>query len=1430
MLDGLIAGARDQASMNGLASVPSLVWITSGLDDEDWPIELTQALVTALQRHPDTNAREAAAAALGAAPTSVWTTELAQALAATIQQDPAENARKAAAAAIGAAPAEVWTIELARALATSSEPDARDAAVAALGTAPAKIWTPEFAQALATRLDPQREDSPWVRAAVAESLRAAPASVWSPELTLALVASLDPQHEDNPEVRSEILNSLQAAPTSVWSAELTLTLVASLDPQREDGPGVRRAVAEALGAAPASVWTPKLALALATSLDLQRKDSSIVREDSRIRRMANGHVSEAIATALRAAPASVWTPELALALVGSLDPQREDNARVRRAVAEALGTAPTTVWSPKLAQALATSLDPQREGTPWVREAAAAALLAAPASVWPLGSEHPLVAILHRDSDPNAREAAAAALRAAPATIWTAEFAQALATKLDPQREGNPAVREAAAAALESAPAAVWTPTLAQVLATSLDSQREGSPTVRKAAAAALGAAPASVWSLELTQVLLASLDPQRENTSVRFAAAAALEAAPAFVWSPELAQALFTSLDPQREHDPGVRNKVSDVLRAAPSSVWSFKFAQALVAKLDPSETSSSRSIAATALEAAPPSFWSPDLAQALVASLDPQREHNPDVRQAFAMTLRAAPPDAWTSRLVLALAASLDPQREHDPEVRQAIVRTIMYAPASVWTSSFAQMLAASLERQMDWDIRIRIAEALGAAPASAWTPQLAQTLAVSLDPQREYEPQVRQAVARALAAAPDSLLAELSTIYAKQELWATETLEVLASSQALTATEILPLLENILRGNVDEATRWRALAHVLTGGGHELAWLGRPETLPLDKVRGDPAAAYTELALLYALKPELEKQATLAGEAHRAAGRIAVEACQGTDRQEPVTDGLAHDVLAKMGGLLREGPVGRCWSVTQAALVGQIADWIASTDGPRSAEIRRQLERDASAAPWRNLLWGASGWIMFWTAMIVVFPTSRHVQGAILFQPWARKYLSLGVVPVLLVLSPWLRRRILRPFQDDLLGDARLDDMDKLGFYGGGRARRGDAEPMSVERALDHTIGVVILRGEAGLGKTSALRRLCGRSPPPVAFLHARDCKEGVAEAITHRMKSIQDIAFVRSAVHAGAMMVIVDGLNEVSADAREVVRSFAADNRKARILIGTQPIEWTPPAGATVIDLLRYSKDEAEEFLLSRPIGADPGQRVHGEAYREAVRAFLRRAFDQAPTAEDREAAELILSNPFDLTFAADLIAQNVPLTPRGIVDEAFRLADEGPGDHAYSPTTGRPFPLEAFARHAVEMRLQDRNWLRSGEFEAERPCLIERKLLVQRVVRVGPAETDQREIFRHDRVWDFFIVAAFRSDPDLLERHIDDARFRGAYLRIAETWPESHARVVRDLVVESAARSNDNTTSNEFVRRLLARRTGTRSLITPVGQVMSGETA
>lgn len=182
---------------------------------------------------------------------------------------------------------------------------------------------------------------------------------------------------------------------------------------------------------------------------------------------------------------------------------------------------------------------------------------------------------------------------------------------------------------------------------------------------------------------------------------------------------------------------------------------------------------------------------------------------------------------------------------------------------------------------------------------------------------------------------------------------------------------------------------------------------------------------------------------------------------------------------------------------------------------------------------------------------------------------------------------------------------------------------------------------------------------------------------------------------------------------------------------------------------------------------------------------------------------------MLSNPFDLTFAADLLVQGLTRSATSLIDEAFRLVDEGaPGEPGYRAVAGQPFPLTRFGGHSVAMRLEDRNWFKKDEFAPD--CLLQRRLLVQRAVRGSTGVEEERIQFRHDRVWDFFLAAAFLDDPDLWAEHLDDPRFRGVYLRIAETWPPGAAAKVRDRLAVTAAKTGDHATSDEFINRLEAR--------------------
>jgi hypothetical protein len=506
-----------------------------------------------------------------------------------------------------------------------------------------------------------------------------------------------------------------------------------------------------------------------------------------------------------------------------------------------------------------------------------------------------------------------------------------------------------------------------------------------------------------------------------------------------------------------------------------------------------------------------------------------------------------------------------------------------------------------------------------------------------------------------------------------------------------------------------------------------------------------------------------------------------------------------IAWLRDLPIEGPVHRCWTSDQKRTVeALLADFKKSHS--THAQALAAILRSEDIAPiglW--LSWSLVLWALFWTAFLVAFPWSRTIQAIFFWNPQARQFLSAGFVPLLLLVLPPLRRRLLAPFRDDLIAQARLDEFAELGYFADGRARLNDGDPVFLSQLRWALAGGVVLQADSGLGKTSLLREIAAKATQPVAFLHARDCADGVDVAISRIIHDVQETGFVRSLVHTRALQVIVDGLNEVEADTREKIRAFAMS--KGDVIVATQPIEWRLPANSRKVELLPLDRSEATAFLMSRPVGADQTQPCQGEAYKEAVRKFVSIAFDEPPPQIERETAELMLSNPFDLTFAAELLARGRMPSPTALVDEAFRLADE-----RYREIAKVAFPLDAFGLHAVKMRIEDRNKLSPDEFPAETSCLQEQRLLVPRAIKGAHGEEKNWLLFRHERVWDFFIAAAFK-DPDLWSKHLGDARFHGVYLRIAETWdPDSAERVMTHLNV-TAAHSGDHSTSDEFIKRL-----------------------
>ena len=398
-------------------------------------------------------------------------------------------------------------------------------------------------------------------------------------------------------------------------------------------------------------------------------------------------------------------------------------------------------------------------------------------------------------------------------------------------------------------------------------------------------------------------------------------------------------------------------------------------------------------------------------------------------------------------------------------------------------------------------------------------------------------------------------------------------------------------------ENADQWRATAHILTGADqkHEdsellLAWIGRPHALPLATVADKPAAAHKVLELLTNRWAALSKEPRAREEAENAA-MAAIEAACRTPAETSNFADLARASLAWLQDLPTEGPVRRCWTPAQRATVETLLADFKESHSTHERALEAHLKSEGLAPVGLWLSGSLALWTLFWAAFLVAFPWSRTVQAIFFWNPRARQFFSAGFVPLLLLILPPLRRRLLEPFRDDLVAQARLEELPKLGYFADGRARMNGGEPAPLSQLRSHLGGVVVLQADSGFGKTSFLREIAARSKRPVAFLHARDCADGVDVAISRIIHDVQETGFVRSLIYTRALTVIVDGLNEVSADTREKVGGFARDMSKGDVIVATQPIEWRLPLNSREVELLPLNRSEATAFLQCRPVGED-----------------------------------------------------------------------------------------------------------------------------------------------------------------------------------------------------------------------------------------------
>lgn len=441
-----------------------------------------------------------------------------------------------------------------------------------------------------------------------------------------------------------------------------------------------------------------------------------------------------------------------------------------------------------------------------------------------------------------------------------------------------------------------------------------------------------------------------------------------------------------------------------------------------------------------------------------------------------------------------------------------------------------------------------------------------------------------------------------------------------------------------------------------------------------------------------------------------------------------------------------------------------------------------------------------LLWLSLLLTIYPRSRTVQAAMLFNPLGRAVTGWGYTQLLVLASARLRQRLFQP----LVGsdaDTEVASFDAASFSDRIQlapiARRKNPQAPDEEgppvawTELAGLGGLVVIEGASGLGKTHVLKALLERARQEgrtCLFVRASECNAGVLKEIEARLALDHSSGFVASMIHRGAIELFLDGLNEAQPSGVAEIAQFCERATHARIVLTTQPLTWACPRRARRFRLLPLQPGELEEFLLSQWPSVGAGGEAERAEYAARVRAFL---------AERDQPRDLeVLQNRIDLAFVAYLLARheapNIHSLRKQVVDEAARAYE------AAAP--GGAFPLAELGAAAVRVLETGHPVLVvDGVDPSVLAHLAERKILLRR----GAAEW----LFRHDTITCYFaaqgVLAPLLSeesvDPSVIsEARLTNPRFFGVYLQLAESLPTAAAEALAAALREQGRASGDRT--------------------------------
>jgi HEAT repeat protein len=441
----------------------------------------------------------------------------------------------------------------------------------------------------------------------------------------------------------------------------------------------------------------------------------------------------------------------------------------------------------------------------------------------------------------------------------------------------------------------------------------------------------------------------------------------------------------------------------------------------------------------------------------------------------------------------------------------------------------------------------------------------------------------------------------------------------------------------------------------------------------------------------------------------------------------------------------------------------------------------------------LW--AGHVLFWVGLIAVYPYSRWVQAFFFWNPWVRRITGLVYVPWLITLVPFLCRRLLRPFQPNLIPDRFKHAFQKDSYFAQARitaTRDGQTVTHLANEYLKPPLrGPRVIEAPSGYGKTTLLQWFIQQPGHPRVVLQATECDQGVMKAIQQCVQGLaQDAGFLQTLVYSGGLDVIIDGLNEASPETRGLIGTFVNDHFCGNYLLTTQPLlAYKMPRAAELWKLQPLAADQVQAFLLGQWPRVSTTAAAHGvsqEQYEAAVRKLLAGVDPQAGPDQCN------LATPLDAALIAELLAQNVEPDLNNLTPQHVNLARDRFREIAPAQEPG----FKQVGQRALAMIREQKAKLDLAGLEGECDALLKAKLVINH-------GTDY--FFRHDCIRDYFIALSIPGVAEALELR-QDPRFTGVFEFLPLTLDKTEADELGETLKQEAADLADNRVWSKYQRR------------------------